>query len=304
MKVLIFGKGQFAEWYKDVLPTRGYPVIIAGTVDIRQLTDVRKAIAEHSPDVVINTAAKTNLDWCEQNRLECFDTNVLGADTVGQVAEEAKIYLVHISTGCIQASKTANEAHKEDDPPTPTSFYSWSKYWADQMLLNRAKQTGLKLLILRPRQPVSGKASNRNTLVKMLTFNKFIDTPNSITIIEDFIDVTAKLISKGATGLYNVANGGVTSPYKIAQLLKKYVNPSLPINKIEKNELNKMTLAERIDSVLDCSKLASLGIVLKPAEERLRELLPQLKLDLDTHPEIFNTTKAETITKLSLRSHY
>lgn len=303
MNILVLGKGQFAEWYSQVLPTKGHAVTIADTVDIRKLADIQNAIAEHKPEVIINTAAKTNLDWCEQNRLECFDTNVLGADTVGQAAQEAGLYLVHISTGCIQASKTPAEAHKEDDPPTPTSFYSWSKYWADQMLLNRMNQHGLRLLILRPRQPVSGKASNRNTLVKMLTFNKFIDTPNSITIIEDFIDVTEKLISQGTTGLYNVANGGVTSPYKIAQLLKEYINPELQINLIEKAELNKMTLAERIDSVLDCSKLASVGITLKTAEERLREILPQLKLDLDAHPEMFTRTKDETVAKLSLRTN-
>lgn len=300
MNILVLGKGQFAKWYNEVLPTKGHKVTIADNVDIRKLADIQNAISEHKPEVIINTAAKTNLDWCEQNRLECFDTNVLGADAVGQAAQEAGIYLVHISTGCIQGSKIATEAHKEDDPPTPTSFYSWSKYWADQMLINRMDQHGLRLLILRPRQPVSGKASNRNALVKMLTFNKFIDTPNSITIIEDFIDVTEKLISQGTTGLYNVANGGVTSPYKIAQLLKEYINPELQINLIEKAELNKMTLAERIDSVLDCSKLVSVGITLKTAEERLREILPLLKLDLEAHPEMLTKTKDETVAKLAL----
>lgn len=302
MRILVLGHGQFAEWYKVFLPTRGHEVTVATETDIRKLDQVKAVIEAHKPEVIINTAAKTNLDWCEQNRLECFDTNVLGADTVGRAAQEAKLYLVHISTGCIQESKTADDTHKEDDPPTPTSFYSWSKYWADQMLMNRMNRNGLKLLILRPRQPVSGKASNRNTLVKMLTFNKFIDTPNSITIIEDFIDVTEKLISQNSTGLYNVANGGVTSPYKIAQLLKEYINPELQINLIQKSELNKMTLAERIDSVLDCSKLASVGIILKTAEERLREILPQLKSDLEAHPEMVTKTKDETAAKLALRN--
>mgnify|MGYP000632598759 CR=1 FL=1 len=302
MRILIFGNGQFAEWYKEILPSKGHTVTIATNVDICDEAAVQAAITKHEPEVVINTAAKTNLDWCEQNRLACFNTNVLGTDTVAEVVQNAGLYLVHISTGCIQESTTATEVHTEEDPANPTSFYSWSKYWADQLLLSRTIRSGLKVLILRPRQPVSGKASNRNALVKMLTFNKFIDTPNSITVLEDFISITEQLISRNITGLYNVANAGVTSPFKIAQLLKEFVSPNLEIQLISKDELNRMTLAKRIDSVLDCSKLAALGITLKTAEERLREILPQLKADLDAHPEMFMKTKDETIAKLALRT--
>lgn len=301
MKILIFGNGQFAKAYAEYLPTKGHSVVIAEGVDIRIANDVANALDQHTPDAIINTAARTNLDWCEQYRLEAFDTNVLGTDTVAAEAERRGVYMLHISTGCIQESKTAEEAHTEEDPPTPTSFYSWTKYWADQMLQNRARRGSLKLLILRPRQPISAKASNRNAVVKMLTFTKFIDTPNSITILEDFIPVSEQLLSGGQTGLYNVANPGVMSPYKIALLLKEYVKPDLVIEKIEKSELNKMTLAERIDSVLDCSKLKKLGIHLKPADERLRELLPQLAADIAQNPEALQKTQAETAAKLSLK---
>jgi dTDP-4-dehydrorhamnose reductase len=296
------GNGQFAEWYKEVIPQQGHEYKIAIGVDIRKLEAVKSAISEYGPEAVINTAAKTNLDWCEQNRLECFDTNTLGADTVGQACQETNTYLLHISTGCIQKSTTATDAHKEDDPPTPTSFYSWSKYWADQLLQNRTSRFGLKVLILRPRQPVSARASKRNALVKMLTFSKFIDTPNSVTVLEDFIPLSIQLLEKQVTGLFNVSNPGVTSPLEMARLLKEYVKPEMSFVKIEKAELNSMTLAERIDSVLDCSKLTSLGYNLPNIIDRLKEILPTLKADLEEHPEIFLATAEETKQKLSLRN--
>jgi len=302
MKILIFGNGQFARLFKEYFGKKGTEVVIAESADIRNEEQVRKAILGNNPDVVINTAAQTNLDWCEQNRLECFDTNVLGAECVGRVCAELSKYFLHISTGCIQESLTPDQAHKEEDRPTPTSFYSWTKYWADEMLQSLVVRKGLKLLILRPRQPVSGTASNRNALLKMLTFSKFIDTPNSITILEDFIEVTDKMITKGATGIYNVANPGVVSPLVIARLLKEYIKPDMVINEISKEELNKMTLATRIDSVLDCSKLEAEGIHLKPAVDRLREILPVLKADLEKHPEALEQTNQETIAKLSLRN--
>jgi dTDP-4-dehydrorhamnose reductase len=109
-------------------------------------------------------------------------------------------------------------------------------------------------------------------------------------------------MKQNAQGVYNVANPGVMTPYHAAELLKEYINPNMEFTKISKEELNKMTLAERIDSVLDMSKLEAAGIHLKPIEERLRELLPELKKDLDAHPEILNLTQQETTAKLSLRS--
>lgn len=301
MNILIFGKGQLGQAYYDYFNNQGKTVSIADGVDIRKIDEVKWAITNSGADTVINTAAKTNLDWCELNRLECFDTNTLGADTVGQAAQELGIYLIHISTGCIQASATPEESHVETDPPTPTSFYSWTKYWADEMLMLRHTRDDLKLLVVRPRQPVSATASPRNAFTKMLTYNKFIDTPNSLTVVEDLLEVTEKLIAKNATGIYNVSNPGVMSPYKVALLLKELVKPDLEVNKISKEELNQMTYAKRIDSVLDTTKLAAEGISLKPAEERLREILPLFKQNLEQHQEVLASTQKETEYKLNLK---
>ncbi len=300
MKILILGKGQIGTAYLEYFTSKNIETKIAEGTDIRKLDQVKNAITEFNADIVINTAAKTNLDWCEMNQLECFDNNTLGADIVGQACQVLNKYLVHLSTGCIQASSTPAEAHKENDPPTPTSFYSWTKYWADEMLMLRHDRDNLKVLIVRPRQPVSSIASPRNAFTKMLTYNKFIDTPNSLTVVEDLLDVTNQLIEKNATGIYNVANPGVMSPYKVALLLKELVKPDLEVNLISKDELNAMTFAKRIDSVLDITKLESLGITLKPAEERLREILPVFKENLAEHNDVLKNTIKETEYKLNL----
>ncbi len=61
-----------------------------------------------------------------------------------------------------------------------------------------------------------------------------------------------------------------------------------------------MTLAQRIDCVLDCGKLVREGIHLMPAEERLRELLPELKANLDRNADVLVVTQKETIPKISI----
>lgn len=290
------------EAYKEYFSTReNFEVSLAGDIDIRKLQAVKNAIADFNPDVIINCAGKTNLDWCEMNKLECFDVNVLGADTVAEAAQQAGAYLVHLSSGCVQESLTENEARKETDPPHPLAFYSWTKVWAENLLLERQARQNLKVLILRGRQLVSAKASPRNALTKLITYSKFIDTPNSMTVVEDMVDVTRQLIEKQVTGIINVANPGIMTPYNLAALLKELVRPDMQLSKISKEELNSMTLATRIDCVLDTSKLESLGIKMEPIEPRLRLLLPEFKDNLAQESGVLAITQQETDAKLRLK---
>ena len=312
MKILIFGKGQLGEEYREYFSVKPeYTVAVAAGADIRDLGSVRQAILSATPDVVINTAAKTNIDWCEVNRLETLAVNALGADHIGQVCQEQGIYLIHLSSGCIQESKTNDEIHGEEDAPNPVCFYSWAKVMADNLLSDRARMRGigfnvgrpLRVLILRPRQLLSAKLSPRNALAKMLTYSKFVDTPNSCTVVPDLMRVTGELIKKGAAGIYNVVNPGVTSPYKIAMMLKEMVKPEMSPQVISKDELNKMTLAKRIDSVLHTKKLEAQGIILPHIDARLREIIGGLKKNLasDAGLAVLAKIEEETRNKLSLK---
>lgn len=310
-KALIFGKGQLGEEYHGYFSANpAYTVSVAEGIDIRDLNGVRQAIISARPDIVFNTAAKTDIDWCETNRLETFAVNALGADQLGRVCQELGIYFVHISRGCVQESKTADEIRGEDDVPNPLCFYAWCKVWAENLLMDRLNRRGigsdfekpLKILILRPRQLLSAKLSKRNALAKMLTYDKFVDTPNSCTVVEDLMRATEELISRGATGIYNVANPGVTSPYKIANLLKELVRPEMQFKKISKEELNWMTLARRIDSVLSLRKLESAGIKLPNIDDRLREIILELKNNLEGGgAELLDEVAQATKAKLSLK---
>lgn len=300
-RILIFGRGQLGTFYREHFETGG-ATVSAPVGDIRDEHFVANAVRAFRPDLIVNCAAKTNIDWCEMNRKECFDVNVLGADTVGKIAEAEGVKLLHISSGCVQESKTADVVRSEEDAPHPLCFYAWTKVWAENILNERALRGTLDLLVLRPRQLLSSMVSPRNALVKMLTYNKFVDTPNSCTIVEDLMRVTNELLAQDAKGLFNVVNPGVTSPYRIAELLKVHLRAGMVFTQITKEELNEMTLARRIDAVLSTEKLTALGITLKPIEERLVEILVDLKENLasDTGEEALSRTKEETEAKLAL----
>lgn len=274
-------------------------------LDIRDYKTLEKNITEFNPDLVIHTAAKTNIDWCEQNKLESFAINTLGADNVGKICAQNNIYLVHISSGCVLESKNAEDLQSEEVKPSPLCFYSWTKVWAEELLQDLVKKENLQVLILRPRQLLSAKADPRNALTKLLTYDKFISEPNSCTVVEDLMIVTADLISRNTTGIFNVVNPGVTSPWEIAQLLKEFINPNLPMVKITNEELQKMTLAKRVNAVLDTKKLNSLGIYLKEIHERMKEIVMDLKKNITgaDGEKILAKTKKETEEKLNIIKH-
>jgi len=226
---------------------------------------------------------------------------VLGADNIGAACQVSNVYLLHISSGCIQESVSENDAKRESDSVDPVCFYGWTKAWAEDLLVDRSKKQGLRVLIPRPRQLLSSAPSNRNALVKMLTYSKFIDTPNSCTVVEDLLDVTGQLVEQDVTGVINVANPGVTSPLKIAKRLRDLIQEDMHIEEISKKELDTMTIARRIDCVLNTDVLQGLGIQLQPLDVRLDEIILELKANLegDEGGEILEATIAETREKLA-----
>lgn len=300
-RVLILGRGQLGQFYQEYYGAKGVATDTPA-LDIRDRAAVAAAIDAFHPDLVINTAAKTNIDWCELNKIECFDINTLGAAVVGEACAARGIYLVHLSSGCVQESKTKDVVWGEEDPVSPLCFYAWTKVWAENLVKDCAKRRGLKALILRPRQLLSGQVSTRNAVTKLLTYSQFIDTANSCTIVEDLMWATDALVERDAVGTFNVVNHGVTSPFEIALLLKEIVKPEMECVKIEKEELNHMTLAKRVDSVLSTAKLNALGIALPEIHARLREILGQFneRLAADEGRAVLEKTEAETKHKLSL----
>jgi|GEM_PF-1947 len=294
--ILIFGKGQIGTMYQNYFGKKGYKVILTGT-DITDKSAVLNQIKRTKADFVINTAGKTNLEWIDSNKLESFNVNALGTNNIAEACEELGVFFLHLSSGCIFESDSPEDSKKEEDIPNPRAFYSKTKVWAEELILSKKN---LDYLILRPRQPVSSEVSEKNMLVKMLTFSAFIGEEggwNSGTVLEDMMETTEALLKKGITGVLHVANDGYTTPYKIGLLLKKYINPNMNFKKITHAELDEMTPVKRVATILDVSKLKKLGIQVENYEKRLEEIIITLKENLEKKGALKILQKTEATTK-------
>src|SRR3989338_7240634 len=297
MTFCIIGRGQLGSAFAQFLTSRGHAVM-QPALDVRDAAAVRDAVAAAHPDVVINTAAKTNIDWCEDNKLEAFAVNTLGAINAADATRAAGAFFVQTSSGCVQESRDGSDPRTEADPADPACFYSWTKVFTDEVLLHRLAKGEQQVLILRPRQLLSAIPHPRNILAKFLTYNKFIDTDNSYTIIEDFLPVALGMIEKRLTGLYNVVNDGYLTPYKVALILKEHTKPEMQFKKITREAFDQTIRNKRVDCVLSTDKLKAAGFSLPPVADRLVELAKQLKDNLAGAADVMAKTEAETRAKI------
>lgn len=277
MEYLIFGRqeGWLAQEFK-----KSFEDSQISDVDITDLKAIRDELDEKKPEAVINAAGITgrpNIDWCEEHKAETVAGNVTGPLNILQACQEQGIYWVHLSSGCIfQGKGLRGRGFKEEDKAMPPSFYSWTKYWADQILKN------FPVLIVRLRMPIDNEPSPRNLIDKLLKYSQVVDTENSMTIIPDFLDATKKLIEKRRIGVYHIVNPGIIKPSEIMKLYREIVDSNHQFKVISEKEFYKQGLAKAVRSVcvLNTEKLQNEGIHLKPIKERIIEIIKEYKENL------------------------
>ncbi len=102
------------------------------SMDITDKEQVQKVVQRHAPDAIINTAAMTQVDQCEEDREACWKMNVEGVEHLVEVCREAGIHLVHLSTDFIFDG--SNGPYREEDEPAPLSHYGRSKLRAEEVI--------------------------------------------------------------------------------------------------------------------------------------------------------------------------
>ncbi|MFQ3650135.1 MAG: sugar nucleotide-binding protein [Gemmataceae bacterium] len=255
-----------------------YPSARGCSLDIADRAAVASELDAIAPSVVINCAGKTgrpNVDWCEDHKPQTLRANVTGPLVLLEECLRRGIYLVHFSSGCIYQGDNAGQGWSESDPPNYYgSFYSRTKAWSDQMLAE------FPVLVLRLRMPFDGTTAERNLIMKIRKYNRLLTEPNSITYLPDLLQVLDTLMTRRATGVYNVVNPGAISPYEIMQMYREVIDPSVCFEPLELHHLGQLTRAGRSNCLLNTAKLQREGLILAPVREALQQALLQLREQL------------------------
>lgn len=192
------------------------------SIDITNKIELEKCLNDIQPDAIVNTAAMTQVDLCEDHKEECDLLNVEAVQYLVDISKDLGTYLVHLSTDFIFDGTQGN--YKETDSPNPLSYYGLSKLKAEEVLLNSTIDYSILRTIL-----VYGKVNNlgRNNIVlwvvDMLLQGKEItivdDQFRMPTYVEDLAMACKQSIDKRAKGIFHISSSQLLSVFEIARTI-------------------------------------------------------------------------------------
>jgi dTDP-4-dehydrorhamnose reductase len=195
------------------------------SLDVTDLADVESKLLESKPDVIIHTAAMTQVDECESDRDGCWLQNVTAVDYLTSFAKQIDAFFIHLSTDFVFDG--ANGPYKEDDIPNPLSYYAESKLESE----NIVKESGVRWAIART-MLVYGIAHDMSRSNIILWVKKSLEEGKNIkvvndqwrtpTLAEDLAKGCILLAEKQIEGIFHLSGKDLLTPYEMAIATAEY----------------------------------------------------------------------------------
>lgn len=257
MKILIFGasgqlglelskilQGDLIKVYNSNEIENGYKL------DLTNFSMVEDFILKKKPDIIINTAAITDVDKCETEKDIAYKVNAEAVKHIVRAARVIEAYFIQISTDYVFDGQKG--LYKEEDLPNPINYYGLTKLLGDTYALSYDDS-----LVIR----TSGIFRNKGFPIyvyKTLKENKEVNafkgyySPISARKLAEAIN---EIIQYRKTGIINIA-GERISRYEFALKIKEKFNLDGIIKEVDDVE---SWIAKRpFDSSLDILKAKKL----------------------------------------------
>ncbi len=279
MKVLITGgEGQLGQ---DLVKAfkNSWEVVSTNhqTLDITNKEQTKDFIDKEKPQLVIHSAAWTNVDEAASNPEAALKVNGEGSQNVALAAKLVSSRLVYISTNEV-FDGTKNSPYTEDDKTNPINPYGISKLAGENL---SSQVLGGDCTIVRASW-LYGKGSVVNFPNKILQkaseqgFLKVVeDEISTPTYTKDLAEGVKKLVEKSSSGTYHLVNEGQASRFEWAKKILELKSVNVPIEPIRLKDFNRKSSVPPT-CVLANTRAAAVGITLRPWEEALTEYLNQI----------------------------
>ena len=193
-------------------------------LDFRNFEAYKKDVFEFKPGYLFHLGAYTDLEYCEMNSDDTYETNTKAVESAVSLANELDIPILYISTAGIFDGDKA--LYDDWDTPNPLGVYARSKYLGEKFVVENAK----RYLVCRAGWMMgAGPKKDKKFIHKIMKQVKegkkelFIvnDKDGTPTYTQDFAKNVKALIEKEYWGLYNMVCGGDTSRLEVSQELLK-----------------------------------------------------------------------------------
>ena len=268
MKMLITGaNGQLGREIIDVTQSKGCRVQAPPEDDL-DITDVDKIdhmIVQHQPDLIINTAAYTQVDKAETEEALAYEVNKNGCSNLARMCARHGIPLVHISTDYVFDGQK-NTPYVETDPISPLGVYGRSKADGENEIRSVLKEH----IIIRTSWLYGFHGHNFvKTMLNLATSKKVIQvvadqygSPTNAADLARAILSVGRQLQKGANnrwGTYHYCGQGVISWHTYAEKIMELVRqiggmPTASVEPVTTAEYPTPTKRPAY-SALDCDRI-------------------------------------------------
>ncbi len=246
-------------------------------LDITLENKVSEVVSWHTPDIIINCAAFTNVDKCETERETAFNVNAKGPKYIASAAKECGARVIHISTDFV-FDGNGDRPYVEEDQTNPLSEYGRTKLEGEKNIQNFCNS----FLIVRTSWLFGHKGINFASKMIELAEHKnelsiVTDEIGAPTYTPDLAKALWTLIKQECEGIINVSNDGSCSRYEWAEYIFKTQGYNIKINPIKSSEYKRPAKVP-LNSTLNCQKFTSItGLRMRPWQEAVTEYLNKQK---------------------------
>ena len=219
MKILITGAdGQLGkELVNQLSKNKKYDLLLTdvNSLDITNEIDVQQYFLYNKPDIVINCAAHTAVDLCEDEPEKAYQINAIGARNLAIVSAEIESKIIQISTDYVFDGEV-NIPYVETSKPNPQSIYGKTKYQGEIFV----QEFNSRNFIVR----TAWLYGDGHNFVK--TMLRLADVKDQITVVNDqfgsptstkeLVRAILQLIDSDKYGIYHATCEGYCSWYDLA----------------------------------------------------------------------------------------
>lgn len=204
------------------------------SLDITDLKAVKDVFATFKPEIVIHTAAMTNVDTCESDLIGCEALNVKAVEYVVAACSKYDTFLCHLSTDFIFDGEAG--PYDEEAVPNPISVYGESKLRAEQIVQASYIRWAIARTVL-----VFGIVPDMSRTNIILWVKKSLEEGKQINVVtdqfrtptlaEDLAIGCWLIAQKEAEGIFNISGEELLTPYEMAIKTAEFFH--LPTNLIQ-----------------------------------------------------------------------
>lgn len=187
--------------------------------DIRKQDEVIQVFKNVMPEIVVHAASIGNVDYCEKNKEQAWQTNVEGSRNIIEACKENGAFLIFTSSNAVFDGE--KPPYRENDKPNPVDYYGKTKLQTETDIINSKIKYVIARLItmygwnhpLERQNPVTWVLERLKKGEKLNIVN---DIYNNHLFVDNAADAIWAIVAKDKQGIYHIGGSEVASRYELA----------------------------------------------------------------------------------------